>query len=129
MDAIVGAAKQMHTVLIAQCTGCALCLPSCPVDCIEMSTLEELSRRGSAEARVYAAVPVAQDATRWRDRYDWHRQRSSQPRDRAQARRVADDETSPAAISGLQAQPDVEQRRAAVQAALARARVRRAPAD
>jgi electron transport complex protein RnfB len=36
VDAIVGAAKYMHTVLIESCTGCELCLPPCPVDCIEM---------------------------------------------------------------------------------------------
>ena len=36
VDAIVGAAGQMHTVLIEQCTGCEQCLPPCPVDCIEL---------------------------------------------------------------------------------------------
>lgn len=36
VDAIVGAAKYMHTVLIERCTGCELCLPPCPVDCIEL---------------------------------------------------------------------------------------------
>lgn len=35
VDAIVGAAKRMHTVIEAQCTGCELCLAPCPVDCIE----------------------------------------------------------------------------------------------
>jgi electron transport complex protein RnfB len=36
VDAIIGAAKQMHTVLTDICTGCNLCLPPCPVDCIEI---------------------------------------------------------------------------------------------
>ncbi|MDZ4729008.1 MAG: electron transport complex subunit RsxB [Xanthomonadales bacterium] len=36
VDAILGAAKQMHTVIESECTGCDLCLPPCPVDCIEM---------------------------------------------------------------------------------------------
>jgi len=38
VDAIVGAAKHMHTVLSDRCTGCELCLAPCPVDCIEMRT-------------------------------------------------------------------------------------------
>ncbi len=36
VDAIVGAAKQMHTVIADECTGCDLCVTPCPVDCIEM---------------------------------------------------------------------------------------------
>ncbi|AGZ33902.1 electron transport complex subunit RsxB [Pseudomonas sp. SK2] len=36
VDAIVGAAKLMHTVIAAECTGCDLCLAPCPVDCIDM---------------------------------------------------------------------------------------------
>ena len=36
VDAIIGAAKQMHTVIADQCTGCELCVPPCPVECIEM---------------------------------------------------------------------------------------------
>ncbi|MNR39957.1 Electron transport complex protein rnfB [compost metagenome] len=36
VDAILGAAKQMHTVIASECTGCELCLAPCPVDCIRM---------------------------------------------------------------------------------------------
>lgn len=36
VDAIVGAAKFMHTVISSECTGCELCVPPCPVDCIVM---------------------------------------------------------------------------------------------
>lgn len=46
VDAIVGAAKQMHTVLPDWCTGCDLCVAPCPVDCIAM-------------------VPVTGDRTGW----------------------------------------------------------------
>lgn len=35
-DAIVGAAKSMHTVIAVECTGCDLCVEPCPVDCIDM---------------------------------------------------------------------------------------------
>jgi len=41
VDAILGAAKQMHTVIKSECTGCDLCVEPCPVDCIEMVQIEE----------------------------------------------------------------------------------------
>ncbi len=47
VDAILGAAKHMHTVLTDECTGCDLCVEPCPVDCIDM-------------------VPVAPTASSWR---------------------------------------------------------------
>ena len=47
VDAILGAAKQMHTVIADECTGCELCLPPCPVDCIDM-------------------VPVKKDISQWK---------------------------------------------------------------
>lgn len=40
VDAIVGAAQRMHTVVAALCTGCGLCVPPCPVDCIAMVAVE-----------------------------------------------------------------------------------------
>jgi electron transport complex protein RnfB len=36
VDAIIGAARQMHTVIADECTGCELCLAPCPVDCIDL---------------------------------------------------------------------------------------------
>ena len=39
VDAIVGAARQMHTVISSECTGCDLCVEPCPVDCIDMIPL------------------------------------------------------------------------------------------
>lgn len=36
VDAIVGASKMMHTILVEECTGCELCIAPCPVDCIAM---------------------------------------------------------------------------------------------
>src|SRR5690625_2943208 len=40
VDAIIGAARQMHTVIADECTGCDLCVDPCPVDCIEMVPVE-----------------------------------------------------------------------------------------
>ena len=52
VDAIVGAAKLMHTVITEHCTGCRLCLPPCPVDCIEIRDIEtrDEPRRLAVEA-------------------------------------------------------------------------------
>jgi electron transport complex protein RnfB len=36
VDAILGSAKHMHTVITSECTGCDLCVEPCPVDCIDM---------------------------------------------------------------------------------------------
>ena len=61
VDAIVGAARLMHTVIAAECTGCKLCLPPCTVDCITMTetgeawTHEERLRRASQYRRRYQA--------------------------------------------------------------------------
>ncbi len=60
VDAIIGAAKHMHTVLIERCTGCELCLPPCPVDCIEMWP---------------GAAPEENQPTRNRIRFDAHNAR------------------------------------------------------
>jgi len=41
VDAIVGAAKQMHTIVASLCTGCELCVKPCPVECISMEPIGE----------------------------------------------------------------------------------------
>ena len=41
VDAIVGAAKQMHTIVEPLCTGCELCIKPCPVECIVMQPIAE----------------------------------------------------------------------------------------
>jgi len=41
VDAILGSAKHMHTIIEDECTGCELCLPPCPVDCIDMVPLKQ----------------------------------------------------------------------------------------
>ena len=44
VDAIVGAARRMHTVLNDLCTGCELCIAPCPVDCITLVPRAQLGR-------------------------------------------------------------------------------------
>lgn len=56
VDAIVGAATLMHTVIAEECTGCELCVAPCPVDCITMiekrdAEPRELNRLAAARAR------------------------------------------------------------------------------
>lgn len=41
VDAILGAAKQMHTIIKNECTGCKLCIEPCPVECIHMLPVVE----------------------------------------------------------------------------------------
>jgi electron transport complex protein RnfB len=54
VDAIVGAAKLMHTVISSECTGCELCIAPCPVDCIIMlpvNNAEQSRAEKSAQAK------------------------------------------------------------------------------
>ena len=53
VDAIVGAAKRMHSVVAAWCTGCELCVAPCPVDCIELlpHALPRMTQEESDTAR------------------------------------------------------------------------------
>ena len=53
VDAILGAAKHMHTIIKKECTGCELCIESCPVNCITMSpTHPHPATLSSAEQRL-----------------------------------------------------------------------------
>ncbi len=51
VDAIVGAAKLMHTVIANECTGCELCIAPCPVDCIILQPVETELSAGQEAAR------------------------------------------------------------------------------
>jgi Na+-translocating ferredoxin:NAD+ oxidoreductase subunit B len=66
VDAIIGARKQMHTIITALCTGCELCIAPCPVDCISM-----VPRSAVADA------PAAPDAPTNRQRFFAHNERIS----------------------------------------------------
>ena len=58
VDAILGAAKNLHTIVAERCTGCELCVAPCPVDCIQMRPAPS------------GYLPVA--ASKNRQRYDAH---------------------------------------------------------
>jgi len=118
VDAIVGAAKRMHTVLPALCTGCDLCVPPCPMDCIAMVPV--------APPRAWTRA----DADASRARFESRKQRLVHESDDNDARLQAK------AIAKLdmlredpdQAEADTARKRAIVEAAIARARSRRAAA-
>ncbi|HSC82727.1 MAG TPA: RnfABCDGE type electron transport complex subunit B, partial [Pseudomonas sp.] len=75
VDAIVGAAKLMHTVIRDECTGCELCVAPCPVDCIDILPLA-----GDA------ALAQRQQADQFRSRHQAHQARLA----RDEARRLAE---------------------------------------
>src|ERR1700739_2451809 len=70
VDAIVGAHKYLHTVVVALCTGCELCVAPCPVDCIVMMPRATLPAPTSApspeENSARYAAHVARAHTRER---------------------------------------------------------------
>lgn len=105
VDAIVGAPKLMHTVIADHCTGCELCLPPCPVDCIAMLP----------PGRPW----TSEDAKLARERVAAHNARVVR---RAPQRDSRTPEAAPVAAAAAAR----ERRQAAVGAALARARARRA---
>ncbi|GLQ32167.1 electron transport complex subunit RsxB [Litoribrevibacter albus] len=59
VDAILGAAKQMHTVIASECTGCDLCVEPCPVDCIDMVPVAPTLQTWSWEQPVSTANAVS----------------------------------------------------------------------
>jgi electron transport complex protein RnfB len=106
VDAIVGAPKRMHTVVAELCTGCDLCVAPCPVDCIEM-------------------VAATGDDARWdgpradaaRERYRFRQERLA---------READERAARLAPRSPSARTQPGGKRATIDAALARARAKRA---
>ncbi len=47
IDAILGAAKQMHTIIADECSGCELCIAPCPVDCIDLVPVNHITTQAS----------------------------------------------------------------------------------
>jgi electron transport complex protein RnfB len=117
VDAIVGAARRMHTVIGAECTGCALCVAPCPMDCIAM---EPAGREWTA-----------QDAALSRRRHRQRQQRLIEAQNEQQ-RRLAGKALAKLAEIDQRSDLSVDEaqrKKAAVQAALARARARRDAAN
>ncbi|MBN8728827.1 MAG: RnfABCDGE type electron transport complex subunit B [Xanthomonadales bacterium] len=141
VDAIVGAGKHMHTVIADECTGCGLCLPPCPVDCIALVPTAPLPL-----PRAEVMTRAAHARARFEDRK--RRLAAGSPESRSIATEVAPeiDHAAPASVEGASApllsDPKVARTvtgvpstggsaappisRAAVLAAIARGRARRA---
>lgn len=122
VDAMVGSNKLMHTVIEPWCTGCELCIPVCPVDCISLENV-------TGERTGWAAWSEA-DAALARKRYEIHSYRRTQDKDRNQKRLEEKAEAALADLPGHSQHTDpviLDQKRAVIEAALARARARRDP--
>lgn len=63
VDAILGAAKHMHTVISSECTGCELCIAPCPVDCITMEPVKESPDNWKWRYPFIRIQPVAEHTT------------------------------------------------------------------
>ena len=109
VDAIVGAPKQMHTVVTALCSGCDLCVAPCPVDCIDM-----IAATGADAIwdRVRAGAA--------RERFEQRNLRLGRER-RQRSKRLAQ-----RALKGKRSDPQAQKKRAVIQAAIERARAKRA---
>ena len=107
VDAIVGAAKLMHTVVTELCSGCDLCVAPCPVDCIEM-----------VPASLADATWDLDRARAARERFERRRSRHERER-RERAERLA------ARALKAKEDPDAVKKHAIIQAAIERARARR----
>ncbi len=120
VDCIVGASKQMHTVIDALCTGCDLCLPVCPVDCISMVEISATRTGWDAWS--------PQQADEARQRYAFHKLRNERDKRENDERLAA---KAQAKLADLQGQSQItdpqllERKRAVIEAAIARAKAAR----
>jgi electron transport complex protein RnfB len=120
VDAILGAAKQMHTIIPELCTGCDLCVAPCPVDCIVMYPVTETTG--------WQAWSQA-DADAARARHDFRKIRLQREREENDARLAAKAQAKMAAVDRLSPEnaaeeAEKERKRAIIAAAMERARQR-----
>jgi len=121
VDCIVGASKLMHTVIDDQCTGCELCVPACPVDCISMVAVTGQATGWQAWSSEQAGAS--------KQRYDWHQirvQRDKRENDERLAAKAQAKLDDLAAHSGITDPAALAAKRAVVEAAMQRARDRKA---
>jgi electron transport complex protein RnfB len=115
VDAIVGAARRMHTVIPDWCNGCDLCVAPCPVDCIAMVPVRPQRAWGDDDAGLS------------RTRYEARRQRLAverQDRDELLLRKAIARLDEPGQRDDLPQEP-IAHKQATVRAAIERARARR----
>jgi len=123
VDAIVGAAKQMHTVVNDLCTGCDLCVAPCPVDCIAMVEVTPGMTGWAAWSREQA------DAARERHQFRVARlRREKEENDARLAAKAAAKLKAVEAESTLSPEEKAaaERKKAIIQAAMERARLKKA---
>jgi Na+-translocating ferredoxin:NAD+ oxidoreductase subunit B len=121
VDAILGANKQMHTILPSLCTGCDLCVAPCPVDCISMMPV-------TGERTGWAAWSQ-QQADAARERHDFRALRLARERAENDARLAAKrdakmKEVTVEATNTPEELAEKERKRAIIAAAMERARLK-----
>jgi electron transport complex protein RnfB len=122
VDAIVGAAKQMHTVVNELCTGCDLCVAPCPVDCIAMVDVTPGKTGWDAWSQ--------QQADAARQRYHSRSARLQRDHEENDARLAAKaaaklKEVEAACAANPDEQKEKERKKAIIQAAMERARLKK----
>jgi electron transport complex protein RnfB len=121
VDAIVGAAKLMHTVVPSLCTGCDLCVAPCPVDCIVMYPVTE-STGWDAWSQP--------DANAARERHDFRARRLQRDKQENEARLAAKAEAKMATVNAIDpadaaSAAALERKRAIIAAAMERTRLKK----
>ena len=120
VDCIVGGNKLMHTVIEAQCTGCELCIPVCPVDCIALENVTGQRTGWQAWS--------PQDADSARARYEftsWRRKRDERRHAETLEKKAQDKLARLPELTKNASGPELDRKRAIIEAALARARAQR----
>ncbi|MGS0743729.1 electron transport complex subunit RsxB [Glaciimonas sp. GG7] len=122
VDAILGAAKQMHTVIADLCTGCDLCVAPCPVDCISMVNVTESTTGWDAWTQ-----QQADDARQRHDLRAARLIREKRENDDRLAAKAAEKLKVIATESAASPEQKVEQdrKKAIIQAAIERARLKK----